>query len=104
MIALLSERMLLSAAIFRRMKPLLAGLAITLVLAGRCLAADFELPTKRPAALMNVTVHNYGAHNPKCVEWTDGCVNCSPGNCSNIGIACQPKEITCVLRQEKPEK
>jgi hypothetical protein len=47
-------------------------------------------------------MQNYGGHNNACLEWTDTCVNCvrtqSGGDysCSNIGIACEPKEITCV--------
>ena len=32
---------------------------------------------------------------PDCKSFTDGCRVCSPTVCSNIGIACQPKEWTC---------
>lgn len=32
---------------------------------------------------------------PNCKSFTDGCRVCSPTVCSNIGIACQPKEWTC---------
>jgi TPR repeat protein len=40
--------------------------------------------------------------NKECLEWNDGCVNCTRGGClNNIGIACQPKEITCTRRQEQ---
>jgi hypothetical protein len=37
-----------------------------------------------------------------CDRWTDECVNCMRGAagelpiCSNIGFACQPKEIRCL--------
>jgi hypothetical protein len=45
-----------------------------------------------------------------CLAWTDSCVNCSrdkPGEdytCSNIGITCQPKEVTCLRRATPPAK
>jgi hypothetical protein len=45
-----------------------------------------------------------------CLAWTDSCVNCSraaPGEdftCSNIGISCQPKEVTCLRRAAPPAK
>ncbi len=36
---------------------------------------------------------------PACLAWTDGCVICERKEgrtlCSNIGIACQPKELSC---------
>ena len=41
--------------------------------------------------------HTYGEFNQACVAWTDGCRNCSrDSGCSNIGIACQPTEVTCL--------
>ena len=47
-----------------------------------------------------LTVLNYGKDNKACVAWSDGCVSCrradgEQSHCSNIGIACQPKEISC---------
>jgi hypothetical protein len=57
-----------------------------------------------------VAVQSYGRHNMGCMVWTDGCVNCvrqkSGGDfsCSNIGIACQPKEIECTSRIPEPAK
>ncbi len=52
---------------------------------------------------------NYGARNKDCLEWTDTCVNCvriqsGDFSCSNIGIACQPKDVTCVKRVEEKVK
>ena len=32
---------------------------------------------------------------PSCNSFTDGCRTCSRTVCSNIGIACQPKEWSC---------
>jgi hypothetical protein len=51
-----------------------------------------------------IHLHNYGEFNRACVAWTDGCRNCSRDwGCSNIGIACQPTEVTC-LQQLPVEK
>jgi hypothetical protein len=53
---------------------------------------------------------NYGERNKDCLEWTDTCVNCVRAqsgenfSCSNIGIACQPTDITCVRRAEEKAK
>jgi hypothetical protein len=48
-----------------------------------------------------VHLHNYGEFDNACLAWTDGCRNCSrDAGCSNLGIACQPKEVTCL--QKKP--
>ena len=53
---------------------------------------------------------NYGERNKDCLEWTDTCVNCVRAqsgenfSCSNIGIACQPKEVACVRRAEEKAK
>jgi hypothetical protein len=54
-------------------------------------------------------MQSYGQHNKDCLEWTDTCVNCVRAqsgenfSCSNIGIACQPKEVRCNRRaDEKP--
>ncbi len=47
----------------------------------------------------------YGDRDKACTEWTDGCMSCTrDGNgdpvCPNIGIACQPKAISCAKRNE----
>src|SRR5215472_2567670 len=53
---------------------------------------------------------NYGERNKDCLEWTDTCVNCVRAqsgenfSCSNIGIACQPKDVACVKRAEEKVK
>lgn len=55
-------------------------------------------------------VQSYGDQNKDCLEWTDTCVNCvraqsgGNSNCSNIGIACQPKEVRCVRRADEKTK
>jgi hypothetical protein len=40
---------------------------------------------------------------PSCNSFTDGCRTCSRTVCSNIGIACQPKEWSCNDTNSKPE-
>jgi len=84
-------------------KLLLMACALLLVLVIDTLtgsAADIPLPS--PA--LKMPIQRYGQHDKLCLVWSDGCVNCSrEGGCSNIGIACQPKEITCMQRQKAPD-
>ena len=47
----------------------------------------------------------YGDRNKTCSEWSDGCMTCSRAEngdplCPNIGIACQPKAISCAKKTE----
>ncbi len=67
-------------------------------------AAGEETPTAVPAATNGVATQSYGLNDPKCLEWTDGCVVCTKDGCSNIGIACQPKAISCRDPLSKPDK
>ena len=83
--------------------PFLVICALWLVLVGGIrtgTAAD--LPQSPPVS--NVPIQRYGEHDKLCLAWSDGCVTCSREGCSNIGIACQPKKITCTQRQKEPEK
>lgn len=52
------------------------------------------------------SLHAYPDTDKTCLEWTDGCRTClrvaNTATCPNIGIACQPKPITCVRREEPP--
>jgi hypothetical protein len=76
-----------------------------LLLAGPALAADLPVrpaPTAKPAA-----ASGGGAFSPPdaaCLEWTDGCRTCQRGGtnaepaCSNVGIACAPKQAQCTRR------
>jgi hypothetical protein len=58
-----------------------------------------------PAAVApDDTIWQFGRHEKLCIEWTDDCRQCRRAetdaiSCSNIGIACQPKEIRCTLRK-----
>lgn len=45
-------------------------------------------------------IQGYGARDPVCLEWSDGCVVCRHGEnaasvCSTPGIACHPHDIQC---------
>jgi hypothetical protein len=59
-----------------------------------------------PAKPGSPSVQGFGAHNPTCLAWTDGCVLCQAttrgqSSCSIIGIACQPVAIRCTLTQPR---
>jgi hypothetical protein len=87
-----------------RLKVLGASIAIILMARGAALA---ELTPGRATADW---MQNYGERNKECLEWTDTCVNCVRAqsgdnfNCSNIGIACQPKDVICVRRADDKTK
>ena len=88
------------------MAPLLPGIITVMWL----LAA--QQPSSAPGEGASANIFNYGDVDKTCMQWTDGCRNCSRGTdqsplCSNIGIACQPQEkVTCLSRtpdSAKPE-
>lgn len=67
------------------------------------MAAELPVPSAD-----DISVQGYGEKNKTCQEWTDGCRTCSRPEsgeavCSNIGIACQPKAITCAKRADPPK-
>jgi hypothetical protein len=83
----------------------LLGTAVAIILMAREAAPAELTPGQASADWMQ----SYGQHNKDCLEWTDTCVNCVRAqsgenfSCSNIGIACQPKEVRCNRRaDEKP--
>ena len=55
-------------------------------------------------------MQRYGQDDKDCAVWTDSCVTCLRSkvgddySCSNIGIACQPKEVTCTRRVGEPAR
>jgi hypothetical protein len=66
-------------------------------------------PAPSPPSTPPPSVNGYGNQDKLCLAWNDGCVTCQRDTaagaaCSNIGIACQPKEITCTQRQPAPAK
>ena len=63
----------------------------------------------QPAPAAERSIHGYGDRDKTCTAWTDTCRSCARGAegtilCSNIGIACQPAEITCTRREAAPAK
>ncbi len=57
-------------------------------------------PAPSPTAKEELTLRSFGAENPACMEWNDGCATClrdaaGAVNCSTRGIACQPQVIAC---------
>ena len=51
-----------------------------------------------------VHLYNYGQINLSCRQWSDGCRTCTLEGCSNIGPACQPKEVRCIAPADAQEK
>ena len=88
------------------MKP---SIAIALMLALAFGGASTQAPTAQPVPdprAEEASLHGYGDSEKTCQEWTDGCRTCQRSDagepiCPNIGIACQPKAITCVRRAEE---
>jgi hypothetical protein len=92
----------------RRLLLILLPAAAALLAAGASFAADLRIPPR--SAPEEVSVHK---GPPNCSRWTDECVNCSRGAegeapvCSNIGFACQPKAVRCLIpavSQGEPQK
>lgn len=69
------------------------------------LGASAQTPAPPPAQdqAEEASLHGYGDTDKTCQEWSDGCRTCQRSDagepiCPNIGIACQPKAITCAKR------
>jgi hypothetical protein len=63
-------------------------------------------PKPADATAEDISIHRYGDSDKTCQEWTDGCRTCRRADagdpvCPNIGIACQPKAVTCERRAEE---
>jgi hypothetical protein len=62
--------------------------------------ADAPKPEPMPATGGEAAaVQAYGAHDPGCAQWSDGCVTCRRAEtgiaCSTPGIACIPGPNVC---------
>jgi hypothetical protein len=72
------------------------------------LAFGILLQTAAPVFAAQATIFTFDRANPSCQSWTDTCRTCARGNsgaiCSNVGIACQPKQVACTQRDEAPKK
>jgi hypothetical protein len=65
------------------------------------IAAELPIPSAG-----GLSIQAYGDKNKTCQEWTDGCRACTrresgETTCSNPGIACQPKAISCAKSAEE---
>ena len=73
------------------------------------LSASAQTPSSPPAPdprAEEASMHSYADSDKTCQEWTDSCRACRRTDagepaCSNIGISCQPKAITCLRRAEE---
>lgn len=79
---------------------------ILLMMAAPALAADLPLPPKAPPAKMSPAQPNeFDRLGADCIEAFDGCrrfTRASDGKydaVNNIGIACQPKALSCTKRK-----
>ncbi len=64
------------------------------------------VPSQQTQPATGPSIQSYGDRNKSCLAWTDTCRTCQRGSgdevhCSNIGIACQPAEITCTRNEER---
>jgi hypothetical protein len=75
--------------------------------------AEEPAPTPAPPHAANnrsdESIWMFGDREKSCFEWTDGCRGCrrygqDDVSCSNIGTACQPKEIRCTVPADAPSK
>jgi len=90
------------------MRPGLVTFAVScsLTVIGSAVAADEKASNQTSLD----GVQSYGQHNKECLEWTDTCVNCvrtqSGGDysCSNVGVACQPKQVECLRHPSEKAK
>jgi hypothetical protein len=81
----------------------LATMLIVSLSTSGALAADLPIKLRRPAPLTDKAPREHNVFVPPsatCKSWTDGCRNCqavrNAVSCSNIGIACIPKNVTCL--------
>jgi hypothetical protein len=86
------------------MRAMLFPVSAVLMLVIAIARAQTPEPAPPPPAA-EVAIHGYGDRDKTCLAWTDKCRSCERGAddaivCSNIGIACQPAEITCSRRSE----
>jgi hypothetical protein len=90
----------------RFVKTVLVSVAASTVLAGISFAADLPVPPKGPPAKASPAKQNdFDKLGADCVEATDGCrrfTRAGDGKydaAGNIGIACQPKPLSCTKRK-----
>jgi hypothetical protein len=87
-------------------KTILFSVAASALLAGAMLAADLPVPKARPERAMPAKEPNeFQKLGADCIEASDGCRRFTRAGdglfdaASNIGIACQPKPLSCIKRK-----
>ena len=89
------------------MKAMLVAIWIVLSASPGFAQPSEPAPAPPPESSTEASIHAYGDRDKTCQAWTDRCRSCARApdhgvNCSNIGIACQPAEITCTSRPAEP--
>ena len=79
--------------------------AVLFFLAAPAWADETPAPPAPSPEATPATVFSFGAANPQCAEWTNGCQVCTrPASgemqCSTPGIACTPAPPVCRLKKE----
>jgi len=88
------------------MRSLIVTLVLSLSVAAAVAQTSQPAPSPPPPAqVTEPSIHGYGDRDKTCLAWTDSCRTCERGDgdtivCSNIGVACQPAEVSCSRRSE----
>jgi len=88
------------------MRAIVCATAVLIACAPAPATAQQPAPVPSQQTQPGPSIQSYGDRNKSCLAWTDTCRTCQRGSgdevhCSNIGIACQPAEITCTRNDER---
>jgi hypothetical protein len=86
------------------MRTFLAAVLAVLLNASLACAPTWAQAQDGNGSKPDIHVSNYGRLNPSCQQWSDGCRTCTQAGCSNIGLACQPQEVKCLVPTSPPDK
>jgi hypothetical protein len=85
-----------------------AACVLFAILVGASAAARADAPEPAPLPKpRSVSMEGYGAENPACLEWTNGCQVCAAAGpttggkpaCSTQGAACTVGPVVCTRRK-----
>jgi hypothetical protein len=91
------------------LKHLTVFCAFHVVCGAAAFGQDQSPSSDAPENPSDLAILSYGRNNVSCMEWSDSCVTCKRHqtggeySCSNIGIACQPKNVQCLQRGDEPK-
>jgi hypothetical protein len=85
------------------------ALLAALVTSAPAAAQNTPSPSNAQSTAADESMTAFGNRDKLCIEWTDECRHCVRSEadkiaCSNIGIACQTKEIRCISRTNETTK